>query len=871
MTNSTSSIMLFIKARLPGSAAFTAGYTLLLAVLGALCIVSNTLTALWVLTMLPVLFAALFYPKRLYLRLLAILFAISVVVILLGAPDKQGALASTWPWILGLAVLGELIYRLIQALERSRAALRLAKEELEMRVQERTVELTETVRRLEEEVAERKRTERALRESEERFRTLVNSMEDIVYVLDRQMRHVGVYGRWMQRNDFSPSLFLGKTAREILGAEAALPHEQASIRVLSGELALCTYDWSFPYLDGTTYHFQTTLSPLYDEEGSIVGLVGVGRDVTKMRTAEQVLRRQHAELTALHETALGLLNRLDHDELLEEIVAKAAELLGTEHGYLYLYEPEHDELVMKVGTGMFAEHARAGMRQPCTRGLSGRALITGQAIALDDYQLFEDKLAGFESVRAIASIPLKPGGQVVGVIGLVHTEAGKRFGPDEMALLTRFGQLASLALDNARLYAALQRELEDRKRAEETLRQSEERFKLIARSTSDVVWDWNLTTNQLWWSDGLQARFGFPLDDMEPSIESWYDLIHPHDRDRVVGGIHRVIDSGETLWSDEYRFRRRDGSYAYVYDRGYVIKDESGKPVRMTGSLIDITERKALEARLQAYAESQTHLLNQLMHAQEAERRRLSMEVHDGPLQSLGVALMALDRATLRWERGETELAERELRYLRSVRGDIVNEVRAVLADLSLEILTSYGLEFALRSHINRFSEACGIKVSFRSAVPRRLSPEIELLFYRLAQEALANTRKHAQATRVSVWLALKGDKLHLRVSDNGVGFDPDEVLRPGRDGERLGLRSMRHRINAMHGEMIISSRLGRGTVLEFWCPIHPPAEAPTPQGDERSKPSEGDQGVGQLVESLKSMENVESVGGGLEVVSCST
>jgi two-component system sensor histidine kinase UhpB len=833
-------LMLSIRSKLPGSALLTVGYAVFLGGLGALCLWNNALTALWVLTMLPVLFAALFYPKRLYLRLLAVLLFASVMVVLLGAPDKRGALDSTWPWIVGLAVLGELIYRLTQARERAEASLQQARDELEMRVQRRTAELATTVQRLEEEIAERKRTEQALQESETLFRTLVNSMEDIVFMLDTRMRYVGVYGRWMRRNGLSPELFLGRTAREILGDEAAIPHEQAGMRILSGEMDLCTYDWSYPHSDGIIYHFQTTLSPLYDVQGSIVGLVGVGRDVTKMRMAEQVLRRQHAELTSLHETALGLLNRLDHDELLYEIVTRAGELLGTEHGYLYLYEPERDELVMKVGTGMFAEHARAGMRQPRTRGLSGRALTTGQAMTLDDYQSFEDRLAGFDQIRAIASIPLRSGGQAVGVIGLVHTEADKRFGPDEMALLTRFGQLASLALDNARLYAALQEELQERRCAEETLRQSEERFQLIARSTSDVVWDWDLTTNHLWWSDGLRANFGFSPDDVERSIESWYGLIHPEDRDRVVEGIHRAIESGEVFWSDEYRFRKSDSSYSYVYDRGYVIKDASGKPVRMTGSIIDITERKALEARLQDYAEAQTHLLNQLMHAQEAERRRLSMEVHDGPLQSLGVALMALDRSMRRRERGEMELADQELRYLRSILEDTVAEVRAILADLSLEVLTSYGLVFALRSHAERFSQATGIKVTFRSSVPRRLPPDVELLFYRLAQEALANVRKHASATKLSIRLTAGDGKACMRISDDGVGFDVERVLTPGRDGERLGLRSMRQRVHAMGGGMVINSASGKGTTLEFWCPVPVPSPAPRNYGAGKKQDTEG-------------------------------
>ena len=129
-------------------------------------------------------------------------------------------------------------------------------------------------------------------------------------------------------------------------------------------------------------------------------------------------------------------------------------------------------------------------------------------------------------------------------------------------------------------------------RANETLRQSHERFQLVYRATYDVIWDWNLRTNTLWWSESLQTIFGYGAEEIEPNIESWTGRIHPEDLDRVRTGIHAAIDSGQQSWSDQYRFRRKDGRYAEVDDRGCIARQADGNPVRMIGAMHDISARK---------------------------------------------------------------------------------------------------------------------------------------------------------------------------------------------------------------------------------------------------------------------------------------
>ncbi|MBA9078367.1 PAS domain-containing protein [Rufibacter quisquiliarum] len=135
---------------------------------------------------------------------------------------------------------------------------------------------------------------------------------------------------------------------------------------------------------------------------------------------------------------------------------------------------------------------------------------------------------------------------------------------------------------------------------EQIAQENLERFELIAKATNDVIWDWNLLNDTIWWNDGFKTTFGYKEEDIEKDINSWYGRIHPDDAERVVQSIHAVIDHGGTHWQDEYSFRRADGTYADIFDRGIVARDETGKPVRMIGAMLDITEKNRYAADLKA-------------------------------------------------------------------------------------------------------------------------------------------------------------------------------------------------------------------------------------------------------------------------------
>lgn len=163
-------------------------------------------------------------------------------------------------------------------------------------------------------------------------------------------------------------------------------------------------------------------------------------------------------------------------------------------------------------------------------------------------------------------------------------------------------QLLELAGEPEPVLIAQLTDITQKRLAEQALRESEQRFRLLSKATNDAIWDWDLTTNALWWNEGFETLFGYGRDEVEPNIDSWYNRLHPDDREAVVASIHKTIDSGGESWSREYRFRCRDGQHAFVLDRGHVIRDATGRPLRMVGGMTDLTKWKAAETRLRDQA-----------------------------------------------------------------------------------------------------------------------------------------------------------------------------------------------------------------------------------------------------------------------------
>jgi PAS domain S-box-containing protein len=189
-------------------------------------------------------------------------------------------------------------------------------------------------------------------------------------------------------------------------------------------------------------------------------------------------------------------------------------------------------------------------------------------------------------------------------------------------------------------FEAIARDITERKQAEAELQALVERYRLVNRATNDALWDWDLATNEVAWNAAVQTIFGYAEDDVDSSIAWRSARINPLDAERVQSGIAAALGGTDEDWSAEYRFRRADGQYATVLDRAFIARDEHGTPVRMIGSMQDVTAtRQAEEERLELRAEQ----------AELAERAAGAAALQEGE-QKLRLALTAARMGSWEWD-----------------------------------------------------------------------------------------------------------------------------------------------------------------------------------------------------------------------------
>jgi two-component system sensor histidine kinase UhpB len=355
--------------------------------------------------------------------------------------------------------------------------------------------------------------------------------------------------------------------------------------------------------------------------------------------------------------------------------------------------------------------------------------------------------------------------------------------------------------------------------AELALRQSEERLRLVSLATNDAVWDWDLLTDNVWWGQGFETVFWYEPGELVTRHETWNDLIHPDERYRVTSSVRAAIDEGNTFWSGEYRFRRRDGSYADVYDRGYVIHDPSTrKPVRMVGSMMDVTHRKRAEEQIQASRAALRLLAVRHQDVREEERTRIAREIHD----SLGQALTALKLQLASAEAVATNTAPSlgaRLRETTQMVDDLVKSVRRIASELRPPILDHLGLPAALEWLAQDFARRTGISCTTRlQPIDLVIGNEHATALFRITQEALTNVSRHAQATSVELELGVEGGCVTIQINDNGRGIT--EKVASGPDS--LGILGMRERAAAVGGVLEVVPRAAGGTRVAAWFPRPP-------------------------------------------------
>jgi PAS domain S-box-containing protein len=386
--------------------------------------------------------------------------------------------------------------------------------------------------------------------------------------------------------------------------------------------------------------------------------------------------------------------------------------------------------------------------------------------------------------------------------------------------LNSLGQwyLISVYSPEKNFFVALFDVLDERKRMEDALRQSEERWRLAADSTGLGTFDFDPRTGKLIWSDVSKSYFGLPPD-AEVDDATFRKGVHPEDRDRVqkiVDDAMRPESRGE--YATEYRtIGINDGEERWISAWGRVLFDRHNQPERFIGLMLDISEKKRREKAAEATHNEIRALAASLLTAQEEERRRVSRELHDQICQQL--AALAIDIGTLAATFPSPEDAQKQLKELQVRLVKAAEETRFIAYQLHPSVVDDLGLMFAMRVLCEEFSERQDIAVEFDGGtLPGSIPREIGSCLYRVAQESLQNIAKHAEAKHVSVTLSLSGTCLVLTIEDDGVGFDAEAVK--GKGG--LGLISMNERVRSVNGTLSIVSRLGQGARITVQIPVAP-------------------------------------------------
>ena len=508
-------------------------------------------------------------------------------------------------------------------------------------------------------------------------------------------------------------------------------------------------------------------SVVEDGAGRVVGFRGIGRDITERREAAETLRRSEERFRRAFESA-------------------------------------------SIGMVVVSTDGRATEVNPALCAMLGYA--EGELLG-----------AGFERVTHPDDIDATvehASGALRGDVQAYHLEKRYRHAKGH----TVWGLLSSALVrdvDRTPLYFISQiQDITERKLAEEALRDSEERYRELVESQYDLISRCDADGRYVFVNDSYCRIFGLPREAILGRPFS--DFVHPDDLESTIAAISEsALGDAPHRLIVENRQRTADGWRWFAW-QGHAIEDAEGQIVELRGIGRDVTERRAAEEALRSAladlrrSEERLRLLAQRQaQIREEERKRLGFDLHDNVCQELiGIAILieTLSRRLAPVPPAVAGEFARVVRYL----NELVEHLRLLARDMRPMLLRDLGLEGSLRSLADGMaSSTTRVSAEFPTPVPR-LDEEIELAVYRIAQEALANAARHADASAIVVTVTVTAGRLVLEVRDDGRGFDAE----PGTHVDALGLVSMRERALALGGVFEVVSAPGEGTLVRLDCPL---------------------------------------------------
>jgi PAS domain S-box-containing protein len=424
-------------------------------------------------------------------------------------------------------------------------------------------------------------------------------------------------------------------------------------------------------------------------------------------------------------------------------------------------------------------------------------------------------------------------GTANGIIQVLNAQGERRF----------WDYVSTVRVDGvaAPMVRCMALDITERRQAEKALRASHERFELANRATFNVIWDWDLKTNIFWRNDHFQSLFGYSREEVDVSYESTTSRIHPADLERVEEGMHSAIEDGSEFWADQYRLRRKDGSYAMVEDRAIITRGIDGHAIRMLGAMRDISERYQAEEeqkQLDLALQEASIELGVATKANLAKSDFLSAMSHELRTPLIGVTgmLEVLTQSKLDTEQRQVvDIIHDSSESLLQIIGDILDfsKIEANKLELVPHTFSSRTLLESLSQIFKSaaFTKGLDLIVEVDPGVaPAHVADALRIR--QILNNFLSNAVKFTERGSITLRLRLLGSRngtesLAFEVQDSGIGVSPENMLKLFKPftqaeasttrrfgGTGLGLTISRRLAELMGGSLTIQSTLGQGTTI---------------------------------------------------------
>jgi PAS domain S-box-containing protein len=531
------------------------------------------------------------------------------------------------------------------------------------------------------------------------------------------------------------------------------------------------------------------------------------------RTEVEAAARRVRDLQRVSDAALA---HLRLDDLLPELLGRIREVLAADTVVILLLSEDERELLVRAAIGLEQE-VMEGVRIPVGRGIAGRIAARREPMVVEDMSSVEiaSPILRDKGLRSLLGVPLMVEGRVIGVVH-VGTLFARRFTEDDTRLLQMVADRIAIAIDHARLYGAEQRA----RAAAET---AERRFRLLVDGVRDYA-TYMLDSDGcvVSWNAGAERLKGYRA---EEAVGLHVSLFYsPEDVKRGVPGRALERATAEGWYEDESWRVRKDGSRFWADVIVTALRDDEDQLIGFSVITHDLTERKRA-------AEVRARLLEQVIAAQEEEQRRIARELHDETGQLLTSLLVGLRSVQ---DAGTLQAAQEGAAELRRIATRTLDEVRRLAWGLRPSALDELGLVPALEHYATEYGQSQGITVHVqaRGLDRTRLPAPVEITLYRIVQEALTNTAKHAKAESVSIVIQRHPSWVQVIVADDGCGFDVNAALRAPGNWTHLGLHGMRERAALLDGSVTIESAPGEGTTIYARIPLPGNASEENPDPD---------------------------------------